>query len=213
MVETPGFTVQPLKPEDAREVAKLHVQIFPEYFLAHMGEEFLSLYYAQFAVRPGYGCVAVRDGRIVGFVTGTPDTAAVYNQFYRRNFFRLAWIALKRFFADAFIRREIGARIQHILNAVRSLFTRKTTKKAPSISKVTTRLLSIGVDPICRGQGVADALTDLFCSQLANDGHAQVGLSVFADNARAIGFYIRDGWVLEGKTEQYAYFARPTNKV
>ncbi len=211
------WAVRPIREDDAAEVARLHARFFSEYFLGHLGRDFLTCYYAQFSSRPGYGYVAERAGRIIGYVIGTPSTRLVNQRFYRRHFARLAWIVLCRCVADGYVRREVASRViapglRRLWRSVRSLLLRRPVVSTPSVSTIPVRLLSIGVDPDFRGQGVADALSRHFNDALALDGYDEVGLAVMKRNARAIGFYERDGWKFEGETEHWAYFARPTRE-
>jgi ribosomal protein S18 acetylase RimI-like enzyme len=56
------------------------------------------------------------------------------------------------------------------------------------------RLLSIAVDPEDRGSGVARLASEHFEAQVRSAGFDRVGLSVHADNERAISFYRKNGW-------------------
>jgi ribosomal protein S18 acetylase RimI-like enzyme len=213
---TGALYVRPMIDSDVLPTALLHIRVFPDYFLGHMGERFLRRFYRQFIERPGYGSVAVWNGDLVGFVVGTTSSTELYSRLYQREFFPLALLVLQRILVDAYIRRTILARakrIQQIQHALRSLLPRRFRGRSSSLktgSQSRARLLQIGVDLEFRGQGVADELVRHFCAQLARDGIDIVGLSVRPDNARAIRFYEKIGCQLERETETTMFFLRST---
>src|SRR5207249_1846065 len=185
-----GVEVRTMVAGDVAAVASLHRRVFSDYFLAHLGDRFVRRYYREFVDRSGnFGFVATNADTLIGFVVGTVDSAALYRRFYRRNFWRLATIALRRFLADPFVRRNVVARMSHIGCALRSVFvpTAGETRVRPAAgrSSVPARLLSIGLAPECRGRGVADELVRHFCERLSQEGFDSVGLSVRVDNAGA----------------------------
>lgn len=203
--------------EDVPSIATLHQQVFPDYFLAHMGQSFLERFYREFVDFPeNYGCVALYNNDVIGFVVGTSNPAKLYSHFYRRNFFSLAWIVTGRLLIDPFVRNNIAARMVHLRFALRSLpgFSRRhdvaQTPGAPSIA--TARLLSIGVDSQVRGSGVADRMVRYFCEQLQRNSITVVGLSVRTNNHRAIAFYERTGWKREYATETAFHFLRSVDE-
>ena len=77
---------------DLPAAAALHREVFADYFLGHMGQRFLELFYGEFVGRPGtYTVVALDGGHVVGTVIGATDLARVFSDFYRRHFVALAW--------------------------------------------------------------------------------------------------------------------------
>lgn len=212
-----GIDTQPLAVEHLDEVVDLHTQTFPEYFLTHLGSKMLKLFYGEFVDQSGnYGFVACSENRVVGFVAGTANSDALYAQFYRRHFLNLMGIFAVCLIKDAYIRKNIWDRTVHIRRAVKSLFVRDTTTSKPKnddsdlTTDILARLLSIGVDSNFRGRGVADMLVRALCHRLAQDGIETVGLSVNADNARAIAFYKKNGWSIETANENTLRFWRAT---
>ena len=201
---------------DVAEVASLHRQIFSDYFLTHMGQRFLERYYKEFVDQSeNYGFVAVNEDVLLGFVVGMSDSERFYSRFYRRNFALLVPISLWRLAVDPYVRRHIWSRMSHGRRALRSLFGRARGQDSPiesaSQSRALARLLSVGVRPECRGQGVADALVGRFCEHLQEDGFEIVGLSVRSNNNRAISFYKKNGWQQERSSETVISFVRSTS--
>jgi ribosomal protein S18 acetylase RimI-like enzyme len=196
---------------DVPAVAALHQTVFPGYFLTLLGQEFLELFYAQFVARAGnHGLVAKRDGRLLGFVVATSDAPALYRTFYRSHFLRLSWIVLRRLIMCAELRRSVATRAGHVRHAFDSLLRRPAP--AQPGGDPTARLLSIGVHPEQRGQGIAEELVNRLCEELRGEGVGAVGLSVRGDNSRAIAFYRRTGWQQESAHSGALQFVRSTQR-
>jgi ribosomal protein S18 acetylase RimI-like enzyme len=205
-----SFLVRPMLAQDLTAVAMLHRRVFSDSFLTHLETRFIKRYYGEFVGSVGaYGFVATNDEAVLGFVVGVTDLARFYRYYYRRNFGTIALIVCARFLADPMIRQNIASRIHHIRYALSSLAGHRRAM-FKTASPITTRLLSIGVGPEFRGSGIADALVHGLCERLRQDGVEQVGLSVRADNDRAVGFYEKTGWVHERVADGVIYLYRST---
>jgi len=211
---SPHIMVRRIQGEDLAGAASLHRQVFADYFLAHLGQGFLQRFYGEFVERPGnYGSVAIHGDRPIGVVVGTVDADAFYSQFYSCNLVATILVFLKRFAADPYIRRNCMARMPHVRRALRSVARHlrgSTPVGTPSTLPLPARLLSIAVDPDFRGQDLAEELVDHFCQQLMQNGVGAVGLSVRADNGRAIAFYERTGWQRTEATDTTIQYSRST---
>ena len=207
-----NLVFRPINDNDISEVSGLHKRVFSDYFLTHLGEHFLKLYYYQFVKRPGYGIVATEDSdKVIGFVVATPRPEDLYTRFYQGYSLTLAAIALQRFIMDPYVRKNILTRVVHIKRYFRSLIYSSDKNKPGKIDQGTmssTRLLSIGVEPEYQRQGVAEKLVDELCGWLSKDGVRRIGLSVLANNYGAIKFYERTGWRVECITESSIYYYR-----
>lgn len=191
-------------------MVSLHQQLFPDYFLTHLGPTFLELFYAQFAGRgPDLGFIGEVVGSPVGFVVGTVDPVNVYRSFYRRHLLRLAPIVVARVLRDRQVRSLLAPRLRHVAVAASSILRRSPSRAAPqAASPRTARLLSIGVLADHRGQGIAEALATQFCASCAEAGVHRVGLSVQTENGRAIAFYEKTGWLRGGASRTGIEFVR-----
>ena len=62
--------------DDIEVVAQLHREQLADSFLARLGERFLKVLYRRIVADSGSALLVARaDGRVVGFVAGTDDTA------------------------------------------------------------------------------------------------------------------------------------------
>jgi ribosomal protein S18 acetylase RimI-like enzyme len=215
-----AYQITQLQPQDVPATVRLHRQVFLDYFLTHMGQEFLELFYHDLIPRPGYSFLAKHNGQVIGFVAGTIELDQFYRRFYQQHFLSLARIVIVRTITDPYIRRTIWQRRFHLRNAGKALlrwrpvqqseFAQPTAVAAP-IPNRTAHLLSIGVANDFRGQGIAEALSDHFCQAVAEDGVDKVLLSVLAGNSRAIHFYTKTGWRLVEKGHSSLEFSRSLN--
>ena len=207
------FQIRPMISSDAPTVASLHMRVFPEYFLTHMGPRFLTRFYRQFTEHPGYGFVALCNGVLVGMVAGASDTTQLRKRFYWENFIPLILITLQRIVTHLQARRMLLSRASYVVDALWTLAGRLTghiSSNFEPTSEGEAHLLSIGVDLEFRGHGIANELVNRFCDELAQDEVDAVRLSVFLDNESAIQFYEKTGWQIERTTETFAYLIRPT---
>ncbi|HEX5466643.1 MAG TPA: GNAT family N-acetyltransferase [Candidatus Limnocylindrales bacterium] len=211
----PATRSRELRLSDVRAVARLHLTLFPDYFLSRLGPAFLERFYAGFAGSgPDLGFVAESAGEVVGFVVGTTEPRGVYRRFYRRHALRLGPAFLRRCLTDAAVRRAVRPRLRHVGLAFLSLLRRPSLGRArgPAAATATVpvaRLMGIAVRPDHRGTGLADELADRFCGRCAAAGIETVGLSVHEDNGRAIAFYVRSGWQRDRAARAGIGFVRP----
>jgi ribosomal protein S18 acetylase RimI-like enzyme len=195
-------------------VVDLHMRAFPDYFLSHLGPKFLSLYYKEYVDGPGnYGIVAMHNDRVVGFTTGTIDSSVLYNRFYKRNFFSIANITVRRFYRDPYIRKTIMSRSLQIKTAMRTLLPTRSRREVPATSDqdrehlvARARVLSTAVDPEFRRRGVAERLREEVHQCFKRDGVDSVGSSVLNHNTAMMGVLIKLGFQVVKQTKDHTYF-------
>jgi ribosomal protein S18 acetylase RimI-like enzyme len=196
---------------DVPEVSRLYEEAFSEHFLGHMGRGFLELFCAEFSNSPtNYGFVARNNGRPVGFVFGSIDTDP-FNHFYKNNFWRLVVLVAERYLKDDYVRKHIMKRSKCFLAALKSFMHLKDREGEFPVEQnlfAAARILAIGVDSNYRGMGIANQLTNHFCTKMKQEGFKKVGLSTLAWNKRAIHFYKKDGWILEKGNDSSLSFIR-----
>ena len=76
---------------------------------------------------------------------------------------------------------------------------------AGSMEQAPGAVLMVGmwVDPVARGNGVAEALTDALIGWARDDGRSRMVLWVYDVNPRAAAFYRRYGFEPTGRTEVF----------
>jgi len=180
---------------DLEEVAFVHGEAFPGYFLTSMGHRFLKLFYREFIDQTGcHSLVAEHNQKIIGFVVGTNDKSKLLNRFYRRNLISIASIVMYKCLTDFSVLRNILSRVRTAFYSLRGCVVKKESNYNSKGSFNTVRLLSIGVISAYRGKKIAEKLVKEFCDRSGRNGAKYIGLSTSPDNKRAIAFYEKMGW-------------------
>lgn len=174
----------PLCRSDVAELARIHRQAFPGFFLSSLGEPFLRQFYRGFL--DGHGGVAVvlrdaRDGRPVGAAVGPLDPSGFFGRLLRR---RLVPFML----ASA----RAAIRTPHI---VPRLLRAVGYRGQGDISAPGALLSSICVSPQIRGVGAGATLLHAWEGQVGRAGVSSAHLTTDVDdNDQVNAFYDRQGW-------------------
>jgi ribosomal protein S18 acetylase RimI-like enzyme len=177
LVPTPGgdeVAIRPGTVADAGVSARLHASQIDEGFLAHLGPRFLRHLYRRVALSPSsFLLVAVRNGHVVGFLAGSMDLKDLYKQFALR---------------DGIVAGVTSAP-RLIMSWRRVLETLRHGSSKKDQNSQVSELLSVAVDPDCRGLGIGRLLVKEFLAETSrrNCGVAQV--VVGRDNSRAVSLY------------------------
>jgi len=176
-----AYEIVPLAAAHAAAAAAIHAEGQPNTFLTSLGPAFLRALYAEMAASEHcYGYVAVDGGDVVGVVTGTVDSGAVFKDLIWRHGFKLALPVL-----GALLRRPalIG-------NVFETLFY---PSQAEGQDEAEAELFFIGARANRRGEGIGRALFDALVAASRRRGMSSMGLTVDDDNAAAQRFYRRLG--------------------
>lgn len=139
-------------------------------------------------LRPELTYLARRDGMVVGYLTGSADTAA----FEREKFLRvtvplLVRVGLRRFVPNADTRRFV----RRTLGFERGPNERFARDVRAMVDERFSAHLHVNVDASCRGQGVGRQLMTHFFNDLRVLGVAGVHVYCGAD---PVSFYRREGF-------------------
>ena len=197
------YIIEELRPAHLPSLARVHLDTFEGYFLTRMGERFLREYYRCYLFSEhGIGFVALpadAESDVVGFVTGADDSAAFYDQAFRRRFWALAIAAAMRCLRVPRVIPEVWARRSKALRRDESRGSENhRSHPAQGLDLPSASLISIGVDAHHRRQGIAKRLVSTFVQDLRNRDVSAVTLSVFQSNMAARAFYEDMGWQLVG---------------
>lgn len=183
-----SFVVRPMGRADVGSVVGLHRDAFPNNFMTTFGESFLSSFYEGLIAHPeGYGCVvADRADRPVGFcVGGSGDARRLARGMLLRRPLAFVWPALVNVVRSP---RRLG----RVLSLARSYFGPRSNE--PSVP-TTALLMQVAVAEDLRGSGAAQRMVESFLNEMRKRGASAVSLGAEADNARAIAFYQRVGFI------------------
>ncbi|MBN2582450.1 MAG: GNAT family N-acetyltransferase [Planctomycetes bacterium] len=181
--------ILPMGPDHAVQVAALHRDGIHTGFLSTLGPRFLTQLYAAIpSTQCGFGYVAVRQGRVVGFIACGERLGGIYKQALRARGMRMAWAMVPRVFRPSVFKRVLEtlvlpARMEDTFPAA--------------------EVLSIVAAPEARGSGVAADLMRRAFDEFRRRGIPHVKVQVFAGNAAAKRFYEKCGFVLAGQKQHH----------
>lgn len=171
---------------DAPNLAVLHREAFPEFFLSSLGEEFLIQFYLGFVDDPSAIVAVQRDlrGTPRGVAVGTTDAQGFYSRLLKRRF----W---------GFVRASAIAALRNPRVAPRLL--RAVAYRGGSTPPTGSALLSsICVDSHARRRGMGRAILLRWRQRAHACGASSAYLTTDAQtNDRVNEFYQRDGWALD----------------
>ena len=184
-------TIRPLEPRDAAVTADLHIEGQPGTFLTSLGRRFLEALYAQMAVSPYcFGYVAVDErGEVIGVVTGTTDSSAIFKELVLRKGYKLALPVL-------------GSILRHP-SLIRNVFQTLVYPSQTEIEPGETEMLYLATRAERRGEGIGRALWWAFADEMRAKGFRSLGLCVDEGNAHAVRFHERQGMTLKRKFTMY----------
>lgn len=157
-----------------KDVVRIHLQSFPDFFLTFLGPRFLYLLYREILNTRGHvALVAMNNqGKLVGFVLGVTDQTGLYTRLARKRWFQFAFAAT-------------GAVMKKPSIVFRLFRAFRYSGKSRSAS-AQALLMSIAVLPEVFGQGVGKLLVRQFlqgmkklhvsalCLTTDKDGNEQV---------------------------------------
>jgi len=171
---------------DARAVAALHRERFPEGFLPSLGSRPLEHLYRH-VVRSANAFVLVSDegGRVAGFVAVAEDTRLLYREFLRRDGFTVALVAAPR-----------------VLRAPRKAWeTVRYGRRSNNAGLPSAEILAVAVAERSRGTGVAPSLVAAALEELRRRRIGAVRVVTAPGNSRALRLYERAGFRRQQRTE------------
>ena len=186
--------------KDMSEIAKVHMECFPEYFTTLFGQKLLTAYYKEFYEEAPLFVIAENKEQIVGFCMGYKrGTSKAKNEFINKNRYKLAF--RMAYLCITLNRLAIKKCVQFIFEKLKI-----TRIKQNHVTEADGDLLSICVKKEYRGQGVSTQLIKMFEQTLKDNGMHSYVLSVYKTNASARVFYEKNGLVLKNETDDELKF-------
>lgn len=185
-----ALVVREATEHDLPAIAGIHKAQFGDHLLGQFSISLLTDFYRCFFGHSIF-LTAENSGEVCGFVMGGEklQLAGQKDTFVKSNF--------PKIFFESFFRPKVWV---FLVKRISSLGNKSTRFD----SGYSMRLLSIAVNPAAKGRGVASALVDEFENQVGEGN--EYGLSVVANNERAIGFYLKTGYVEEARKGSSVYF-------
>ena len=175
------------KAERYRQVAALHAANIDQGFLATLGVSFLALMYRAIdEATDSVLLVEEQRGRVVGFVSGGLGMGPIYRRMLRRP------VRLGAALLPSLLHPRRLKRILEILRYGGS---------GDVVGMPRAELLSIAVDPVARGTGVAERLYRRLQAHFAESGVIAFRITVGDSLAAAHRYYQRMGAEAVGRIE------------
>lgn len=176
----------PIRAKDINQLAALHRQSFPGYFLSRLGESFLRQFYRGFLNDPSALTCVARDesGNVLGAAVGSSDPNGFFGRLLRRR-----WLG----FASASVAHVLRSPIE----APRLI--RAVAYRGDSAGPIPGALLSsIFVAPAGQGKGTGKDLLEAWVREARTSKASKAYLSTDAeDNEDVRRFYESNGWFLD----------------
>jgi len=179
--------------EDITQVAKIHYKEINQGFLNQLGEKFLYYFYKTM-INSSYSflIVAREDDNIIGFVSGCINLRNFYREFFKKYFFQVFLILLKKVFNKKIIK---------------SVFeTIRYSQKTDNLPKA--ELISIAVPQKFQGLGVGKKILEKFISEMEKRNIKYFKVIVGKNLHQAIKFYERNGFNFY--SEKYIHKNQPS---
>lgn len=181
---SPG--IGPIRASDINQLARLHRQAFPGFFLSRLGENFLRQFYRGFLTDPSALTCVARDqsGNVLGAAVGTSDPNGFFGRLLRRRWFGFA-----------------AASVSHLLRSPHEVLRllRAVSYRGDSAGTVSGALLSsifVAPDGQYKGTGKDLLRSWLYEARLHNSSGAFLSTDA-EDNDGVRAFYESTGWTLE----------------
>jgi ribosomal protein S18 acetylase RimI-like enzyme len=182
--------IRELRPEDAREAAKLHISGIPTSFIGSLGLDFVTALYEAIAISNyGYGFVAEADGRIVGFATFATNLNALYKSVIIRKGPRLAFSLAAKMFSFSRIKK-----------ALETLFYPARIKK---MDLPDAEFLSMVIVEEARGKGLATQMVRKGFAEAAARGIKKLKILAAIDIRPINAMYEKFGFTLVSRIENH----------
>ena len=170
----------------AGQVAALHIQCISTGFISSMGIDFVtSLYDAIVKSKSSLGVVAVRNEKVIGFVSFTTNLNKLYKSIIRRKGLKFALLLAGNVLS-----------LRRIKKMFETLFYPARIKK---MNLPPAELLSIAVAPEERRKGLAGQLIEKGLRLYRKTGVDKVKVLIGADNKAGNKLYLKTGFELIGQ--------------
>lgn len=185
-----------------KEVANLHMEGFGSYFLTSLGYSFIYNYYESFFDDPkSIFFVAQNENEVVSFIVLSQNPQSVIRALLLRKLGKIIKIVFKKIIT--FDRKFIIDVAKKFASFLHSNIKRSNIQNRGSNHY---RLLSIATRNSMHGSGVTSELMNYMLNNISSSEIQSIGLSVFANNERAIGFYKKYHFTYEKQQSGMRYY-------
>jgi GNAT superfamily N-acetyltransferase len=188
--------IKSLTSKDFKQIAKIHFNAFPNFFLTSFGKKFLKIFYQGILEsEDGYGLGYFANNDLLGFAIGTSNPNGFYKRLAQKNFFSLTIAAIPSFLLNP----KKGAQL---IQSLRS--------QHQSIDEGTGVLLSICTLPTIQNKGMGSQIISAFEELSKQKNLSYLALTTDCENNEAVNaFYQNKAYIL--KEQFYTMNGRKMN--
>jgi ribosomal protein S18 acetylase RimI-like enzyme len=189
-----GVEVRLVDSVHLEDIARLHVDAFPDSVLGRLGVEAVRRNYDWQLTGPHdpVALLATDGDEVVGFLVGGRFRGST-----------IGFVKKEKWFLAGRVLRHPGVLLDAVGWSRISLALRLLARRAPltqiedpgAVPNRSFGVLAIGVSPTARGSGVGRVLMGEAAERARLEGYSGMHLTVHADNAGALSFYRGLGWV------------------
>ena len=182
--------ISDLLPEHAAQVAQLHISAIGTGFISSLGIDCVTALYEAIAESEfGFGFVAQKADKVVGFAAFTTNLGNLYKSVVLRKGLRLVLSTATRMFS-----------FNRMKKALETLFY---PTRAHKMHLPAAELLSIAVSEQERGRGLAGRLLQKGLGECATRGIREIKVLVGADMEPANTWYVNRAFKLQGQINSH----------
>jgi len=188
---------------DLTAVVSIHMSSFPTSRSTKLGGAFLRKMYEWYVLKqPDLSFVALLDGEIIGFVTGSLGGMTA-NRRFQYAFWQIVWGFLCH---PSLLLQPAMYEAWHV--HLRMVLKRLRRSRSPQYEQpaqngpIKVSLDSLAVSPAARGQAIGRQLVHVFEGAAQKQGVNYMALGVESDNLAARRLYENCGWQLVAGSEE-----------
>ena len=174
----------------AQQVAELHISGIGTGFISSLGINFVTALYEAIAESEcGFGLVAERDNKVIGFAAFTTDLSALYRSVIFKNGLKFAFLLARKMFSLRTIKRVFE-----------TLFYPARIKKS---NLPSADFLSMVISEEARGKGLATMLVKKGFAECAQRGIEKLKILAAIDIEPINKMYEKFGFDLVGRIDSH----------
>ena len=185
-----SVTITELLPQHAPEVADLHISGISRGFISSLGKGFVTVLYKAISTSDdGFGYVALKDHRVIGFSSFTTNLNALYKSVIWKSGMKFAFLLALKMFS-----------FKRIKNVFETLFYPSRIEK---LNLPSAEFLSMAVAKEGRGKGLASRLMQRGFDECARRGFERIKIFAAVEIIPINKMYEKYGFELVGQMENH----------
>jgi ribosomal protein S18 acetylase RimI-like enzyme len=170
--------IKSLTSKDAKLIAEIHLNAFPNFFLTSLGKRFLAVFYSKILKNEvGYGIGFFENDKLLGFAIGTTTPNGFYKRLAKKNFLPFTLAAIPSFIYNP----------KKGLQLIQSLRSQNQ-----SIDEGTGVLLSICTIPTIQNKGLGSQIIRAFEEISKQKNLSYLALTTDCENNEVVNIFYQN---------------------